>query len=116
MLLPDFLVFLGPKISVLNPKDEGLQDRLRILSQTPLPFNSCIILAEHGVLIRNDALKGTLEIIRCAYDLLCLIPDSLDLKYLNENDYHLNLKSKLEQHSYLNLCPACFSFFNEEPE
>ena len=86
VLLPDFLVFLGPKISILNPKDEGLQDRLKKLSQTPLPFNSCIILAENGVLIRDDALKGTFEIIRCAYDLLCLMPDGLDLKYLNENE------------------------------
>ena len=86
VFLPDFLVFLGPKISILNPKDEGLQDRLKKLSQTPLPFNSCIILAKNGVLIRDDALKGTLEIIRCAYDLLCLMPDSLDLKYLNENE------------------------------
>ena len=63
-----------------------MQDRLKKLSQTPLPFNSCIILAKNGVLIRDDALKGTLEIIRCAYDLLCLMPDSLDLKYLNENE------------------------------
>jgi hypothetical protein len=51
-----------------------------------LPFNSCIILNKHGVIIRDDALKGTLEIIRCAYDLLCLIPDSADLKYLNEDE------------------------------
>ena len=86
VLLPDFLVFLGPKISVLNHKDEGLQDRLKKISQTPLPFNSCIILAEHGVLVRDDALKGTLEIIRCVHDLLCLIPDSADLKYLNEDE------------------------------
>ena len=69
VLLPDFLVFLGPKISVINPKEEGLQDRLKKLSQKPLPFNSCIILDKHGVLIRDDALKGTSEIIRCAYDL-----------------------------------------------
>jgi rhamnose utilization protein RhaD (predicted bifunctional aldolase and dehydrogenase) len=86
VLLPDLLVFLGPKISVLNPKDKGFQDILKKLSQTPLPYNSCIILAEHGVLVRDDALKGTLEIIRCVHDLLCLIPDSADLKYLNEDE------------------------------
>ena len=86
VLLPDLLVFLGPKISVLNPKNKGFQDILKKLSQTPLPYNSCIILDEHGVIVRDDALKGTLEIIRCVHDLLCLIPDSADLKYLNEDE------------------------------
>jgi rhamnose utilization protein RhaD (predicted bifunctional aldolase and dehydrogenase) len=86
VLLPDFLVFLGPKITILNPKDEGFLDKLKKLSQTPLPSYSCIILAEHGVLIRDDALKGTLEIIRCVRNLLCLIPDSASLKYLNEDE------------------------------
>ncbi|MDA9659571.1 class II aldolase/adducin family protein [Alphaproteobacteria bacterium] len=86
VLLPDFLVFLGPKITIINPKDEGFLDKLKKLSQTPLPSYSCIILAEHGVLIRDDALKGTLEIIRCVRDLLCLIPDSASLKYLSEDE------------------------------
>jgi hypothetical protein len=36
--------------------------------------------------VRADALKGTLEIMRCVYDLLSLIPDNADLKYLNENE------------------------------
>jgi hypothetical protein len=36
--------------------------------------------------VRADALKGTLEIMRCVYDLLSLIPDNTDLKYLNENE------------------------------
>ena len=59
---------------------------LKKLSKSPLPFNSCIILENKGVIIRNDALKGTLEIIRYACNLISLIPDHADLKYLNESE------------------------------
>ena len=86
VLLPDFLVFLGPKITILSIEDENFSDKLEKLSKTPLPSNSCVIIDQHGVLIRDDALKGTLEIIRCVHDLLCLIPDSAELKYLNKNE------------------------------
>lgn len=82
--LPDFLIFLGPNFVVLNHNDKDLFDKLKKLSDVSLPFNSCVILIDKGVLIRNDALKGTLEIARSAYDLMCRIPDTADLKYLNE--------------------------------
>jgi hypothetical protein len=86
MLLPDFLVFLGPSLKTINPADSNFLDKIKKLSQNPLPLNSCIILADRGIIVRADALKGTLEIIRCVYDLLSLIPDNADLKYLNENE------------------------------
>jgi rhamnose utilization protein RhaD (predicted bifunctional aldolase and dehydrogenase) len=86
MLLPDFLVFLGPSLKTINPADSNFLDKIKKLSQNPLPLNSCIILADRGIIVRADALKGTLEIMRCVYDLLSLIPDNADLKYLNENE------------------------------
>ena len=85
-LLPDFLVFLGPNLKVISPTDKNLLSTLKKLSKGPLPFNSCIILVNKGVIIRNDALKGTLEIIRYACNLISLIPDHADLKYLNESE------------------------------
>ena len=84
VVLPDFLIFLGPKFVVLNHNDNYLLDKLKKLSDVPLPFNSCVILANNGVLIRNDALKGTIEIAQSVYELMCRIPDTADLKYLNE--------------------------------
>ena len=69
---------------MLNHNDKNLFDKLKKLSDVSLPFNSCVILIDRGVLIRNDALKGTLEIARSVYDLMCRIPDTADLKYLNE--------------------------------
>lgn len=84
VVLPDFLIFLGPNFVVLNHNDKDLLDKLKKLSDVPLPFNSCVILANNGVLIRNDALKGTIEIAQSVYELMCRIPDTADLKYLNE--------------------------------
>ena len=84
VVLPDFLIFLGPNFVVLNHNDKDLLDKLKILSDVPLPFNSCVILANNGVLIRDDALKGTIEIAQSVYELMCRIPDTADLKYLNE--------------------------------
>jgi rhamnose utilization protein RhaD (predicted bifunctional aldolase and dehydrogenase) len=86
MLLPDFLVFLGPSLKTINPADSNFIDKIKKLSQNPLPLNSCIILTGRGIIVRTDALKGTLEIMRCVYDLLSLIPDNADLKYLDENE------------------------------
>ena len=84
VVLPDFLIFLGPNFVVLNHNDNYLLDKLKKLSDVPLPFNSCVILANNGVLIRDDALKGTIEIAQSVYELMCRIPDTADLKYLNE--------------------------------
>jgi hypothetical protein len=85
-LLPDFLVFLGPKLRVINPTDTNYLSKLEELSQSPLPMNSCVILDGKRIIIRKDALKGTLEIMLYVYDLLCLIPNNAELKYLNENE------------------------------
>jgi rhamnose utilization protein RhaD (predicted bifunctional aldolase and dehydrogenase) len=84
VVLPDFLIFLGPNFVVLNQNDKNLFDKLKKLSNVSLPFNSCVILVDYGILIRDDALKGTLEITRSVYDLMCRIPDTANLKYLNE--------------------------------
>lgn len=84
VVLPDFLIFLGPNFVVLNHNDKDLLDKLKKLSDVPLPFNSCVILANNGVLIRDDALKGTIEIAQSVYELMCRISDTADLKYLNE--------------------------------
>lgn len=86
VLLPDFLVFLGPQLRVIDPTESNFLSKIEKLSQSPLPFNSCVIIANKGIIIRNDALKGTLEIVRCVYNLFSLIPDNAELKYLEENE------------------------------
>tara|TARA_A100000164_G_scaffold124176_1_gene110114 strand:- start:383 stop:1459 length:1077 start_codon:yes stop_codon:yes gene_type:complete len=98
VLLPDFLVFLGPKLLVLNPNEDDLIEKLNKISMAPLPFNSCVVLAGQGVIIRNDALRGTLEIIRCVHDLLCLIPENADLQYLNDNETSFLLNWEAEHY------------------
>ena len=85
-LLPDFLVFLGAKLKVISSEESKLLYKLEKLSQSPLPFDSCIIIIDEGVAIRDDALNGTLEIIHYVCNLMTLIPDNADLKYLNENE------------------------------
>ena len=97
-LLPDFLVFLGPKLLALDPKGDGFVEKLNKISKEPLPFNSCVILIGHGVIIRDNALKGTVDIIRCIYDLLCLIPDNVDLQYLSENEMSFLLNWEAEHY------------------
>ena len=84
VVLPDFLIFLGPNFVVLNHNDKEVFNKLKKLSDVPLPFNSFVILANNSVLIRDDALKGTIEIAQSVYELMCRIPDTADLKYLNE--------------------------------
>ncbi len=98
VLLPDFLVFLGPKLLVLNPSEDNLIEKLNKIFEAPLPFNSCVILAGQGVIIRNDALRGTLEIIRCVHDLLCLIPENADLQYLSDNETSFLLNWEVEHY------------------
>tara|TARA_B100001248_G_C27353760_1_gene442687 strand:+ start:40 stop:1116 length:1077 start_codon:yes stop_codon:yes gene_type:complete len=97
-LLPDFLVFLGPKLLALDPKANGFVEKLDKISKEPLPLNSCVILIGHGVIIRDNALRGTVEIIRCIYDLLCLIPDNVDLQYLSENEISFLLNWEAEHY------------------
>ena len=97
-LLPDFLVFLGPKLLALDPKGSGFLEKLNKISKEVLPHNSCVILIGHGVIIRENALKGTIEIIRCIYDLLCLIPDNVDLQYLNKNEINFLLNWEAEHY------------------
>ena len=98
VLLPDFLVFLGPKLLALNPNEDDFIEKLNKSSKAPLPFNSCIILVGYGIIVRNDALRGTLEIIRCVHDLLCLIPDNADLQYLNSNETSFLLNWEAEHY------------------
>ena len=37
------------------------------------------------MIIRDDALKGTEEMIRCLHDLMSMLPDDVDLNYLNND-------------------------------
>ena len=98
VLLPDFLVFLGPKLLALNPNEDDFIEKLNKSSKAPLPFNSCIVLVGYGIIVRNDALRGTLEIIRCVHDLLSLIPDNADLQYLNSNETSFLLNWEAEHY------------------
>ena len=98
VLLPDFLVFLGPKLLALNPNEDDFIEKLNKSSKAPLPFNSCIVLVGYGIIVRNDALRGTLEIIRCVHDLLSLIPDNADLQYLNSSEISFLLNWEAEHY------------------
>ena len=85
MLMPDCVVFLGPSIPSVDPYEIGFCEKLTKLSSSDLPLNSCISLVDHGMIIRDDALKGTEEMIRCLHDLMSMLPDDVDLNYLNND-------------------------------
>ena len=79
MSLPDCVVFLGPRVPAIDPDEIGLREKLLKLSSSNLPLNSCISLVDYGIIIRDDALKGTTEMIRCMYDLMSMLPDNIDI-------------------------------------
>lgn len=62
-LAPDFVVFFGPRIPVLTPGPD-LVARLAVLARQPVPLNSVVIVAGHGCLIREQALRGTADLLR----------------------------------------------------
>ena len=85
MSLPDCVVFLGPNVPLLDPYEIGLREKLIKLSSSNLPLNSCISLLDQGIIIRDDALKGTTEMIHCMYDLMSMLPDDIDLNYFSDD-------------------------------
>lgn len=82
--LPDVLVFLGPKILQIKPDEKKLSFKLNKLSKLSLPFNSCIILSGYGVIIRNDSLNGTIEMIKLLSELMHRVPEEEKLEYFND--------------------------------
>lgn len=60
---PDFVVFFGPRNPVI-PGDGELRHALAALSREPVPMNSVVVIEGHGVLIREDAMRGTAELLR----------------------------------------------------
>ena len=82
--LPDVLVFLGPKILQIKPDEKKLSFKLNKLSKLSLPFNSCIILSGYGVIIRNDSLNGTIEMIKLLSELMHRVPEKEKLEYFND--------------------------------
>ena len=82
--LPDVLVFLGPKILQIKPDEKKLSFKLNKLSKLSLPFNSCIILSGYGVIIRNDSLNGTIEMIKLLSELMHRVPEEEELEYFND--------------------------------
>ena len=85
MSLPDCVVFLGPRVPVVDPDEIGLREKLIKLSSSNLPLNSCICLVDNGIIIRDDALKGTTEMIRCMYDLMSMLSDDIDINYFTDD-------------------------------
>ena len=85
MSLPDCVVFLGPRVPAIDPDEIGLREKLLKLSSSNLPLNSCISLVDYGIIIRDDALKGTTEMILCMYDLMSMLPDNIDINYFTED-------------------------------
>lgn len=59
---PDFVVFFGPAIPVLTPGPD-LPAQLRQLATQPAPLNSVVLIAGHGALIREDAMRGTEDLL-----------------------------------------------------
>ncbi|WP_111538168.1 class II aldolase/adducin family protein [Palleronia aestuarii] len=66
---PDFLVFFGPDVRIVDP-GATLPARLAEFTEVPAPFNSLVIVRDHGVLLRRDALSGTAELAGALYDVL----------------------------------------------
>lgn len=62
-LAPDFVVFFGPRIPVLSPGPD-LMTQLAALARQPVPLNAVVIVAGHGCLIREQALRGTADLLR----------------------------------------------------
>ncbi|MFV0387069.1 class II aldolase/adducin family protein [Paracoccus sp. (in: a-proteobacteria)] len=62
-IAPDFVVFFGPRIPVL-PATPDLPDRLQALAGQPCPLDAVVIVPGHGVLIRDDAMRGTADLLR----------------------------------------------------
>lgn len=85
---PDLLVFLGPALPILDRKDDALASRLRELAKAPLPMNGAVVLPGVGVALREDAFIGTEELLRCARDVLQILPRDAEIAYFTEDDSH----------------------------
>lgn len=82
---PDILVFLGPVLPVLEPKDSVLEDLAR-LAKSQLPFNCAVIIRGVGVALRDDAYLGSEALLRCARDILSVLPEDSDIAYFSEQE------------------------------
>lgn len=82
---PDILVFLGPALPVLELQDTVLED-LAQLAKSPLPFNCAVIVRGVGVALRDDAYVGSEALLRCARDVLSVLPEDSDIAYFSEKE------------------------------
>ena len=82
---PDILVFLGPALPVLELQDTVLED-LAQLAKSPLPFNCAVIVRRVGVALRDDAYLGSEALLRCARDVLSVLPEDSDIAYFGEKE------------------------------
>ena len=82
---PDILVFLGPALPVLEPHDTVLKD-LAQLAKSQLPFNCAVIVRGVGVALRDDAYLGSEALLRCARDILSVLPEDSDISYFSETE------------------------------
>jgi len=82
---PDLLVFIGPALPVLEPHDTVL-DELTQLAKSPLPLNGAVIMRGVGVALRDDAFLGSEALLRCARDVLSVLPENSDIAYFKENE------------------------------
>ena len=72
------------EVKFKNNKKRTIKSRIK-LSSSNLPLNSCICLVDNGIIIRDDALKGTTEMIRCMYDLMSMLSDDIDINYFTDD-------------------------------
>lgn len=90
-IAPDFLVFLGSKIPIVDLGPD-LETELASLAQQPLPFASVVIVRGKGVLIREDAMNGTEDLFQglCAVLLEMEAAEWPDIRYFSRaEEYEL---------------------------
>lgn len=61
-IAPDFVVFFGPRIRVLTAGPD-LPAQLAALAAQPAPLNAVVLVEGHGALIRDDAMRGTEDLL-----------------------------------------------------
>lgn len=68
-IAPDFVVFFGPSLPVVQDGPD-LAERLTDLAAQPQPLNAVVLIEGQGAVIRNDAMRGTAELLHGYHQVL----------------------------------------------
>lgn len=68
-IAPDFVVFFGPELPVVQDGPD-LAARLADLTAQPVPLNAVVLIEGQGAVIRDDAMRGTAELLNGYHQVL----------------------------------------------